>query len=101
MKLLLSSAIFLALSSNVFAFTPQMKFFVNREVATVQIMNNTNRVLVCSGVAYGTTMNRITLNAWFNNVQVTPGAFANAYVYSNYYDPFINVWANVNCQFSY
>lgn len=97
-KLLLATAMFLAFSSSVFAFIPHMNFFVNREVGTARIFNNTARPFVCSGYAYGMTMNRVVLNSWFNQIYVAPGMYAYAYVYSNYYDPFVNVWAHVDCQ---
>lgn len=99
-KLLFTVALLLAFSTSAFAFIPEMNFFVNREVATVRIWNNSGRPFVCSGSAYGMTYNRVVLNSWFNQVYVAPGMYAYAYVYSNYYDPFLNVWAQVNCQFS-
>lgn len=100
-KLLLATAMFLTLSSTVSAFVPHMNFFVNREVATARIFNNTGRAFVCSGTAYGMTMNHVVLNSWFNQIYVAPGMYAYAHVYSNYYDPFVNVWAQVDCQFSW
>lgn len=95
-------AVFLsALSSSAFAFIPQMSFYINREVAVTRVWNTTNRPFVCSGIAYGQTYQGVMLNAWFNNLYVAPGAYAHAYVYSNYYDPFVRTWAEVNCQFTW
>lgn len=91
----------LALSSQAFAFIPQMSFFVNREVATARIWNTTARSFVCSGVAYGQTYYGVQLNSWFSNLYVAPGMSADAYVYSNFYDPFVNSWAQVDCQFTW
>ena len=100
-KLLISAAIFLGLTSSVFAFVPQMSFFVNGEVATARIFNYTARPFVCSGSAFGQTYRGVVLNSWFNQIYVTPGMFADAYVYTNYYDPFMNAWAQVDCQFTW
>lgn len=100
-KLMFITVIFTALSSSAFAFIPQMSFFVNREVAVSRVWNTTNRPFVCSGVAYGQTYNGVMLNSWFNNLYVAPGAFAEAYVYSNFYDPFTRSWAEVDCQFTW
>lgn len=88
-------------STSVFAFMPQMNFFLNREVATARIINNWGRPLVCSGVTNGQTYRGIPINFWFNNIYVYPGSFVDTYVYSNFYDPFINVWAQVDCQFTW
>ncbi len=100
-KLLLATAIFLTLSSSVFAFIPQMSFFVNRDVATARVWNTSGRPFICSGVAFGQTYNGVVLNSWFNNLYVAPGVSADAYVYSNYYDPFMSAWAQVDCYFIY
>jgi len=98
-KLLFSALLFLTLTNSVFAFIPQMSFFVNREVATARIWNNTSSSFICSGIAYGRTYNGVVLNSWFNQIYVAPGMYADAYVYSNFYDPFVYNWAEVDCQF--
>lgn len=100
-KFMLSAVVFLTLSSSAFAFFPQMSYFVNGEVATARVFNYTGRPFVCSGTAFGRTYNGVVLNAWFNQIYVTPGMYADAFVYSNYYDPFVNVWAQVDCQFTW
>ncbi|MFA6236101.1 MAG: hypothetical protein WC635_02145 [Bacteriovorax sp.] len=103
MKKLMLLAVLLSalLSTSAFAFIPQMSFYVNREVAVTRVWNTTNRPFVCSGYAIGTTYSRIQLSAWFSNLYVAPGMSADAYVYSNYYDPFVNASAEVNCQFTW
>jgi hypothetical protein len=100
-KLILSAVLFLGLSSSVFAFIPQMSYFVNGEVATTRVFNTTNRPFICSGTAFGQTNSGMVLSAWFNQIYVAPGMFANAYVYTNYYDPFFRAWAQVDCQFTW
>ena len=100
-KLIFAATLFTLLTSSVFAFVPQLSFFVNREVATSRVFNNTARPFICSGMAFGQTYNGVVLNAWFNQIYVAPGMFADAYVYSNYYDPFARAWAQVDCQFTW
>ncbi|MGZ3807936.1 MAG: hypothetical protein ACXVCE_07620 [Bacteriovorax sp.] len=100
-KFILSAMVFLSLSTSVFAFVPQMSFYVNREVATARVWNYTGRPFVCSGTAYGQTFSGVVLNAWFNQIYVAPDMYADAYVYSNYYDPFSRAWAQVDCQFAW
>ena len=97
-KLFLTAFIFLTFSSSVFAFVPRMRFFVNREVAIARVFNQTGRPFVCSGTAFGQTYSGYVLNSWFNQIYVLPGMYADAYVYSNYYDPFVSAWAQVECQ---
>jgi len=100
-KLLLCASIFLGLTSSVFAFAPQMGFYVNRDVAISRVFNYTRRPLVCSGNAFGRTYSGYVLNSWFNQLHVAPGMFADAYVYTNVYDPFMSAWAQVDCQFTW
>lgn len=100
-KLMLSAFVFLALTSSVFAFIPQMSFYVNRDVATARVWNYTGRPFICSGTAFGQTYSGIVLNSWFNQLYVAPGVYADAYVYSNFYDPFTTAWAQVDCQFAW
>lgn len=99
-KLMISAFVFLSLTSSVFAFVPQMSFFINREVATVQVWNNTPQPFVCSGTAFARTYNGVILNSMFSYLYVAPGMNAYAYVYSNFYDPFTTAWANVDCQYT-
>lgn len=100
-KIILSAIIFATLTSSAFAFVPQMGFFVNGEVAVVRIINNTGRPFICSGNAYGQTYRGMVLNSWFNQIYVSPGMYAETYVYSNYYDPFMRAWAYADCQFTW
>ncbi len=100
-KLIIASALFILTVSESFAFFPQMSFFVNREIATTKIWNTSHRPMVCSGYAFGQTFNGVVLNSWFNNLYIRPGMSADAYVFSNYYDPFVRSWAQVDCQFTW
>lgn len=98
-KFIITCALLLVTMTQAFAFCPQMSFFVNRQVATARVMNASYRPMVCSGYAFGQTYSGLVLNSWFNNMYIAPGMYADAYVYSNYYDPFARAWAQVDCQF--
>jgi hypothetical protein len=97
-KFILSTIAALTISSSAFAFIPQMEYFVNREVAVARVWNNTYNTIVCSGQAFGRTYQGVVLNAWINNMVIYPGAYAEAYVHSNFYDPMIQAWAQVDCR---
>ena len=100
-KLILSVSLFVALSSSAFAFIPQMSYFVNRGFATSRVFNTTGQPFICSGTAFGQTSSGLVINAWFNQLYVAPGGYADAYVTTNFYDPFVNAWAQVQCQFAW
>lgn len=100
-KLVLTFALFIVTFSQAFAFCPQMSFFVNREVAVTRVFNQSMRPMVCSGYAFGQTFNGVVLNSWFNQIYISPGMSADAYVYSNFYDPFMRSWAQIDCQFTW
>jgi len=102
-KTLIALGLFSSLSLSTFAYTfvPPMNFFVNREVATTRVFNTTGFPIVCSGQAFGATFGGVVLNAWLNNVVIYPGQWADATVYSNYYDPFARAWANISCVRAY
>ncbi len=96
-KMLMLAVFFLSLNSFAQAFIPRMEFFVNREVSVTRVWNQTFYPVVCSGLAYGQTYHGMVLNSWINQVIVAPGTFAEAYVHSNYYDPMVRAWAEINC----
>jgi len=96
-KFILSTLAALTISSSAFAFVPSMEFFVNREVAVARVWNTTYRPIACSGYAFGRTYQGVVLNSWAN-VTVYPGAYVDVFVYSNFYDPMVQSWAQIDCQ---
>ncbi len=100
-KLFITCAVLLVTMTQAFAFYPQMSFFVNREVATTRVWNTSFRPIVCSGYAFGQTYRGVVLNSWFNQLYILPGVYADTYVYTNYYDPFMRAWAQVDCQYAW
>ncbi len=78
-------------------FVPSMSFFVNRDIATTRVFNTAMFPIVCSGTAFGRTTSGVVLNSWINNLVIYPGQWADATVFSNYYDPFMQAWANITC----
>lgn len=97
-KLIFSAIAALTITANAHAFIPQTQIFVNREVAVVRVLNTTFRPIICSGYAYGRTWNGVVLNAWMNQAVVYPNSFVDVYVHSNFYDPMLQAWAQINCQ---
>ena len=77
----------------------QANVFVNRTYVQASVFNHTNRPIVCSGQVYGRTINGVTLSAWMNNRVIYPRMNAQAYVYTNNFQPFLNGWANIWCRF--
>lgn len=98
-KLVILTGLFFSINSavNAYSFVPPMSFFVNREVATARVFNTTHFPIICSGQAYGQTHSGVVLNTWINNMVIYPGQWADAVVFSNYYDPFFTAWANIGC----
>ena len=100
-KFILSVMAFLTISTTASAFVPQMQFFVNREVAIARVFNTTFRPVACTGVAFGRTYQGVVLNSYANNVVVYPNSSVDVYVHSNFYDPMVQAWAQINCEFGW
>ena len=98
-KLILSMAATLLVSVSAQAFVPQMSFYVNREVAVARVYNSTFRPIACSGQAFGATYNGVVLNTFVNSLIIYPNTFVEVYVHSNFYDPMVNSWAQIECGF--
>jgi hypothetical protein len=97
-KLMLSVAVVFTLAtSTAHAFIPQMSYFVNREVAVTRVWNNTYRNITCFGQAYGRTWQGVVLNSYVNGLVIFPGQSVDVYVHSNFYDPMVQAWAQINC----
>ncbi len=97
-KLAISCVVFLAISSQAFAsFIPRMNFFVNREVAIARVWNTTHGPIVCNGQAFGRTRHGVVLNSWVHHLVIYPMTSVDVYVHSNFYDPFVQAWASINC----
>jgi hypothetical protein len=100
-KLIFLALVCFSFSETVFAFTPRLEFFVNREVAIARVWNTNFRPIVCSGMAFGRTYQGVVLNAYANNLVIYPNASVDIYVHSNYYDPMAVAWAQIDCQFTW
>lgn len=100
-KLMLSLAVVLTLTTNAHAFFPQMNYFVNREVAVSRVWNTSFQNIVCSGYAFGRTYRGVVLNSFVSNMTVFPGQYVDVYVHSNFYDPMVQAWAQIDCNFWY
>lgn len=100
-KLLFLAITFLTISGTASAFVPQMQFFVNREVAIARVYNTTFRPVACSGTAFGRTNQGVVLNAYAHSLIIHPNTFVEIYVHSNFYDPMVLAWAQIDCQFAW
>lgn len=100
-KLILSVFALLVVSSQAFAFVPQVQILVNREVVVARVWNTNYRPIICSGQAFGRTYQGVVLNSWVTGLVIYPNVSADVYVHSNYYDPMIQGWAQINCQFGW
>ena len=98
-KIILSAIAALTISANAQAFVPLVQTFVNRDLAIVRVWNTTARPIVCSGVVYGRTQKGVTLNTWVNQKVISQNTFVEVYVRSNYYDPMVQAWAQLNCEY--
>jgi hypothetical protein len=97
-KMLFTLATITLLSTQAWAFLPRMEFFVNREVAVSRVWNTTFHPIVCFGSAYGRTYQGVVLNSWVNGLVIYPNTFVEVYVHSNFYDPMVMSWAEIDCR---
>ena len=98
-KFILSTIAALTISANAQAFIPLIQTFVNREVATVRVWNTTPRPIICNGIVYGRTQKGVTFNTWMNQTVVYQNTFVEVYIHSNYYDPMVHAWAQINSEY--
>ncbi|MFZ4713851.1 MAG: hypothetical protein ACOYL6_09080 [Bacteriovoracaceae bacterium] len=89
----------LVLSFNSFAQWFQINARVNANPyqLTAYVDNTFNAPIVCRGNVAGITYYGQSVYAYFNNVVIFPGMFANAYAYTNQTNPFVSVQSNVAC----
>ncbi len=79
------------------AFTVQANVWWNQLQAVATVHNIFPRAIICSGQAQGITANGIPLFAYMNGHVIMPGQFGHINVFTNVYNPFINAFAYVNC----
>lgn len=84
-------------SAQAFQFRASARTHMDRTQVIVEVINNTQFTISCTGQAFGYTVNGNVANAWMNNAILRPGQFAYVYVYTNNYDPFRNASHNINC----
>ncbi len=87
----------LIVSLNCLAFMMPVQVFFTPTYAEARVYNNLFRPIVCSGAVQGILSNGIPVYSYFNNMIIYPGQFGYAYAYTNFYNPFINAFANANC----
>lgn len=72
---------------------------VNQLRVTATVVNQSFRPIICSGYVYGQIQFGTTVHSWMNQQVIQPGQHANIYVYTNYAQPFVNGWADINCRY--
>jgi len=97
-KIMIALATLLTIISNTYAFQAYTQVHMNRTSATIEVINYTNRPMVCSGYAEGITIGGRFARVFMNNAVIYPGRFANLYIYTNNFDIFRLVRPFINCQ---
>jgi hypothetical protein len=90
----------LAMTTSAFAqfFPANANISIQPGQVNAQVYNPNYEPIVCQGHTFGRTSRGLVLNAFFSDI-IPPGQYRYAYVHTNPYDPFINGWSNINCQF--
>jgi hypothetical protein len=93
-------SLLLMLTSSAFAqfFPANANVSIQPGRVNAQVYNPNYEPIFCQGYTFGRTSRGVVLNAFFNDI-IPPGQYRFAYVHTNPYDPFINGWSNINCQF--
>lgn len=89
---------FLTLTSSAFAFTPQIDFFAGGESASFSLFNTTDRLISCEGSFFAQTYAGNVLSSSVNQLVLKPGMNVTTNINSDGRDPFINAWAQIDCQ---
>jgi hypothetical protein len=91
--------ILLFVSFNTFAqwFRVNARVNVNAFQLYAYVDNTFAAPIVCRGSVAGITYYGQPVFAYFNNVIIYPGMFAEAYAFTNQFNPFVSVNSNVNC----
>ena len=67
----------------------------------VQVFNPHMQPIICSGMAFGRTMNGMVFNAFFVEQFMPVGATRFAYVNAPYFSPFIHGWSEISCRMAF
>ncbi|EQC48655.1 hypothetical protein M899_1027 [Bacteriovorax sp. BSW11_IV] len=98
-KIILLALTLASVSSMARSFRVNADVSFNNTHAQAVVQNYWNRAMVCSGRASGFTQNGVRLDSFMNNVVIYPGSYAYINVYTNRFDPFMDVRASVKCRF--
>lgn len=65
--------------------------------AQALVVNDRGYPLVCQGSARGRTASGEFLYSYMNQVVLYPGQHAYVYIYTNRFNPFVNVQSDIHC----
>lgn len=103
MKLKLAIVAFLiTLSSASFAqfFAANPNVTILPGVVTARVYNPYYEPIICNGQVFGQTYAGPVYNAFFVEQILPPGAYRQATVVTNAFNPFVGGWANIHCRFA-
>ena len=78
-------------------FRVNVRVYASPVQLTAYVDNMWGRPMLCRGNVAGITYQGPVAYAYFNNIVVYPGMFAQAYAYTNNYNPFVRYTSNVYC----
>lgn len=84
-----------------FQFRANAQVFLNRTYGEVRVVNNLPTPIICNGSAVGLTTTGRQVFSYMNQVRIFPGQFAYLNVYTNNYEPFVQVVPRIFCQQSF
>lgn len=87
----------LSFLKSAFAWPVHANVWWNPLQANAQVFNHFGAPIICSGRAQGFTQFGRSYFSYLNPTVIFPGNSYQLYVYTNYYDPFINASAFIDC----
>lgn len=80
-------------------FQAQTEVYMDRTYGNVIVHNWTYNPIVCNGKVVGLTTSGIKAYSYARGLVLYPGQYANLYVYTNNYNPFVRVVPRIRCHF--
>jgi hypothetical protein len=80
-------------------FPAQTEVYMDRTYGNVIVHNWNYNPIVCNGKVVGLTSSGIKAFSYARGLVLYPGQYANLYVYTNNYNPFVRVVPRIRCRF--
>lgn len=94
----LVAAVTMISSAQAYNFRANARVHMSPTQGIVEVVNELNTRIVCSGEVRGMTRSGNTVYVTVNNVVVYPNSYIEAYVYTNNYDTFVRVMPRISCR---